>query len=80
MHIYSFSYYVHEAIKKFTFKKKCNSPQVTLTVKLVSKQLLMFEIYLEFTSTYDWRREQQSTPAFLPGESHRQRSLAGYSP
>jgi len=27
-----------------------------------------------------WRREQQSTPVFLPGEFHGQRSLAGYSP
>ena len=27
-----------------------------------------------------WRREQLSTPAFLPGEMHGQRSLAGYSP
>jgi len=27
-----------------------------------------------------WRREWQPTPAFLPGESHGQRSLAGYSP
>jgi len=27
-----------------------------------------------------WRREWQSTPVFLPGESHGQRSLAGYSP
>ena len=27
-----------------------------------------------------WRREQQPTPVFLPGESHGQRSLAGYSP
>ena len=27
-----------------------------------------------------WRREKQPTPAFLPGESHRQRNLAGYSP
>ena len=26
-----------------------------------------------------WRRAWQPTPAFLPGESHRQRSLAGYS-
>ena len=26
-----------------------------------------------------WRRKQQPTPVFLPGESHRQRSLAGYS-
>ena len=26
-----------------------------------------------------WRREWQSTPGFLPGESHGQRSLEGYS-
>ena len=27
-----------------------------------------------------WRRVSQSTPVFLPGESHGQRSLAGYGP
>ena len=27
-----------------------------------------------------WKREWQPTPVFLPGESHGQRSLAGYSP
>ena len=27
-----------------------------------------------------WRRPQQSTPVFLPGESRGQKSLAGYSP
>ena len=27
-----------------------------------------------------WRREWQSTPGFLPGEFHGQRSLVGYSP
>ena len=27
-----------------------------------------------------WRREWQPTPVFLAGESHGQRSLAGYSP
>ena len=26
-----------------------------------------------------WRRKWQSTPVFLPGEFHRQRSLEGYS-
>ena len=29
---------------------------------------------------FPWRRAQQPTPVFLPGESHGQRSLAGYSP
>ena len=27
-----------------------------------------------------WRRKWQPNPVFLPGKSHRQRSLAGYSP
>ena len=27
-----------------------------------------------------WRRKWLPTPAFLPGKSHRQRSLAGYRP
>jgi len=27
-----------------------------------------------------WRRKWQTTPVFLPGESHRQRILVGYSP
>ena len=27
-----------------------------------------------------WRREWLSSPVFLPGESHGQRSLVGYSP
>ena len=27
-----------------------------------------------------WRRKWQLTPVFLPGESHGQRSLVGYSP
>ena len=31
-------------------------------------------------SKIPWRRAQQPTPAFLPGESHGQRSLVGYSP
>ena len=30
--------------------------------------------------TIPWRREQQPTPVFLPGESHGQRSLVGYGP
>ena len=27
-----------------------------------------------------WRKKWQTTPVFLPGESHGQRNLAGYSP
>ena len=28
----------------------------------------------------NWRKEWQSTPVLLPGESHGQKSLAGYGP
>ena len=28
---------------------------------------------------YAWRRKWQPTPVFLPGESHKQGSLAGYN-
>ena len=28
----------------------------------------------------NWKRAWQSTPVFLPGEAHGQRSLAAYSP
>ena len=27
-----------------------------------------------------WKRAWQTTPVFLPGESHEQRNLVGYSP
>ena len=29
---------------------------------------------------WKWKRKWQSTPVFLPGKSHGQRSLVGYSP
>jgi len=32
------------------------------------------------SNTILWRRKWQPTPVFLPGEPHRQGSLAGYSP
>ena len=29
---------------------------------------------------FPWRRKWQPTPVFLPGKSHKQRSLVGYRP
>ena len=29
---------------------------------------------------FPWKKKWQSTPVFVPGESHGQRSLVGYSP
>ena len=34
--------------------------------------------YLSYPTLTKWRMEWQSTPVFLPGESHGQRGLAGY--
>ena len=33
-----------------------------------------------FSAQPSWRRKWQPTPVFLPGKSHGQRSLVGYSP
>ena len=33
-----------------------------------------------WSGRFPWRRVCQPTPVFLPGESHGQRSLVGYSP
>ena len=37
-------------------------------------------ISLSLFTFIHWRRKWQPTPVFLPGESHGQRSLVGYSP
>ena len=40
-------------------------------------KILRFNIWVK---KIPWRRKWHPTPVFLPGESHGQRSLAGYSP
>jgi len=37
-------------------------------------------IFYPWIGKIPWRRKWQSTPVLLPEKSHRQRSLAGYSP
>ena len=36
--------------------------------------------YTSLIVAFLWRRKWQPTPVFLPGESHGQRSMVGYSP
>ena len=36
--------------------------------------------FYPWVGTIPWRRKWQPTPVFLPGKSHGQRILAGYSP
>ena len=47
---------------------------------LLNIRHFFFREYLLLTMGNNWRRKWQPTPVFLPGEYHRQRSLAGYSP
>ena len=44
------------------------------------KQEETSSVLLKTSTKKAWRRKWQPTPVFLPGESHGQRSLAGYSP
>ena len=51
--------------------------------KIYNNCKIFVKIYLKilFLKIYiPWRRKWQPTPVFLPGESHGQRNLAGYSP
>ena len=53
----------------------------SLVVQMVKNLPAIQEIQVRSLGwTIPWRRKWQPTPAFLPGEFHGQRSLAGYSP
>ena len=60
----------------FTALVLCNLTKLTIA-QLVNNLPAMQETWV---GKMPWIRKWQPTPAFLPGESHRQRSLAGYSP
>ena len=54
-----------------------------LSIKYTSDMKTLKKISIIFFTIYcmsKWRRKWQPTPVFLPGKSHRQRSLVGYSP
>ena len=56
--------------------------QVALVVKNLptnAGDVKRYGFYL-WVGKISWRRAWQSTPVFLPGEFHGQRSMAGYSP
>ena len=57
-------------------------PQVTLVVKNppTNEENARDIGSIPGSIRFPWRRKWQSTPVFLPGESHGQSSLAGYSP
>ena len=48
---------------------------------MVKNPLALSETWVEcWVGKIPWRRKWQPTPLFLPGQSHGQRSLVGYSP
>ena len=49
-------------------------------VQFLGREDLLEKGMSTHSSILAWRRECPPTPAFLPGEFHGQRSLAGYSP
>ena len=54
--------------------------RASLVVQIVKNLPAMQETLFDpWVRKIPWRREWLPTPAFLPGESHGQRSLAGYS-
>ena len=74
-------------IEKSWFRNKCRRPEATLEEILLSLVRVCFgmcfcvsdsfsQCYYHLLIQYLW----QSTPVYLTGESHRQRSLVGYSP
>ena len=49
--------------------------------QLVKNPSIVWETWVRsWVGKIPWRRERLPTPVFLPGESHGQRSLVGYSP
>ena len=55
--------------------------RASLVAHMVKNPLAMQETWFNpWVGEIPWRRDWQPTPVFLPGEFHRQRSLAGYSP
>ena len=53
--------------------------QVALVVKELACQCRRHVLH-PWVGKTPWRRAWQPTPVLLPGESHEERSLAGYSP
>ena len=53
----------------------------SLVAQMVKSLPAVQETWVQSLGQEDpWRRKWQPTPGFLPGESHGQRSLVGYSP
>ena len=55
--------------------------KTSLVAQVVKRLSTMLETWVQSLGwMIPWRRKWQSTPVLLPGKSHGQRSLVGYSP
>ena len=55
--------------------------EISLVAQTLKRLPAMRETWVQsLGQEIPWRRKWQPTPVFLPGESHGQRSLVGYSP
>ena len=66
-------------------EQKTNSGKFIDLLKVTWKVVEFFKDYWKprfnpWVGKIPWRRKWQPTPVFLPGESHGQRSLVGFSP
>ena len=67
----------YPGIKRVTFKAEA---LVSLVAQMVKNPPVSAGNQVSIPGKIPWRRKWQPTSVFLPGESHGQRSLAGYSP
>ena len=67
----------HSVLQGIWWDRSLDSWMFLGTDFMISLHLPGFSSWI---GTIPWRRKWQSTPVLLPGESHGQRSLVGYSP
>ena len=73
--------WVTNCLQEFSRVCVCVCVCVSLVAQLVKNLSAMQETRFDsWVGKILSRRKWQSTPVFLPGKSHRQRSLSGYSP
>ena len=73
------SHYIHETLAPSLENKAMLNMRTVVSWKRICLQCRRHE-FNPWVQKILWRRKRQPTPVFLPGESHGQRSLVGYSP
>ena len=63
-----------------TFNNNKNKANILLKGEVLKTSSLRLPGFNPWVEKFLWRREWQSSPVFLPGEFHGERSLVGYSP